>query len=376
MRELLPRLERWRRESRPFALATLVDATGSTPLPVGTAMAVDGRGEVLGAISGGCVDADVAATAEEVLRDGRPVLRRYGPAGSGSGPFDIGLTCGGSVTVWIEPASADGAPWLPALAAAVREGRSVALATRLDGEAPSHLVVLPHGGCGVGSVGDLDNSAVAEARRLLSVGGTGLVRAAEAEGGVFVAAYPSPPLLAIVSWTPVARPLARIGAELGYRPVALEHRPAFAAQAREAGVEVVPGPPGKALRTLRAEGAVDGRSAVVVLTHDPRVDVPVLWEAVAAGAGYLGAMGSAATHLDRSRRLREAGFEEAALAAVHSPIGLALGGRTPAEVATAIAAELVAVRTRHPRTYPSHPPTAAGISPRNPAPRRAVGSGC
>jgi xanthine dehydrogenase accessory factor len=347
MRDLLPRLERWWRESRPFALATLVDAAGSTPLPVGTAMAVDGEGEVLGAISGGCVDADVAATAEDVLLDGRPVLRRYGPAGSGGNPFDVGLTCGGSVTVWVEPASADGAPWLPALAAAVREGRPVALATRLDGAVCAHLVVLPDGG-GEGSVGDLDDSAVAAARRLLPEGGTRLLRAAGPAGdapGVFVAAHASPPLLAIVSWTPVARPLARIGGELGYRPVVLEHRPVFAAQARDAGVKVVPGPPEKALRTLRAEGALDGRSAVVVLTHDARVDVPVLLEAVAAEAGYLGAMGSAATHRDRSRRLREAGLGEAALAAVHSPIGLALGGRTPAEVATAIAAELVAVRT-------------------------------
>nr|WTB34804.1 XdhC family protein [Streptomyces sp. NBC_00830] len=347
MRGLLPRLESWWRRSRPFALATLVDAVGSTPLPAGTAMAVDGEGEMLGAISGGCVDADVASIAEEVLRDGRPVLRRYGPAGSGGGLFDVGLTCGGTVTVWVEPVHGGSASWLPALAAAVREGRPVALATRLDGATPGHLVVLPDGG-GQGSVGDLDDSATTAARRLLPAGGTRLLRVTGPAGdapGVFVAAHASPPLLAIVSWTPVARPLARIGGELGYRPMVLERRPAFAAQARDADVEVMAGPPEKALRTLRTEGTLDGRSAVVVvLTHDAHVDVPVLLEARAAGAGYLGAMGSAATHRDRSRRLRAAGCGEPALAAVHSPIGLALGGRTPAEVATAIAAELVAVR--------------------------------
>ncbi|MFD7282062.1 XdhC family protein [Streptomyces sp. NPDC059862] len=360
MRDILPQLARWWRESRPFALATLVDAAGSTPFPVGTAMAVDGEGTVLGAISGGCVDADVAATAQEVLRDGRPVLRRYGPAGPDSGPFDVGLTCGGTVTVWTEPVPADGARWLPVLAEAVRAGRPVAHAVRLYDTGSSHLVVLPDGGReGSLGTGEADRDAEATARLLLPEGGTAVISTGP-HPDVFVAAHRSPPLLTIVTWTPVAGPLARIGAELGYRPVVLEHRPAFAAQARDAGVEVLPGLPQTGLRTLRGEGTLDRRSAVVVLTHDARIDVPALLEAAEAGVGYLGATGSAATVRDRSGRLRAAGLDEAGCSAIHSPIGLPLGGRAPAEVATAIAAQLVAVR----------------VSQRHPDPRRAVASGC
>jgi xanthine dehydrogenase accessory factor len=360
MRDILPQLAGWWAESRPFALATLVDAAGSTPFPVGTAMAVDGAGAALGAISGGCVDADVAATAQEVLRDGRPVLRRYGPAGPASGPFDVGLTCGGTVTVWIEPVPPDSAWWLPVLAAAVEAGRPAAHAIRLRGSGSRHLVVLPDGGReGSLGAGEVDRDAEAAARSLLPEGGTAVLGSGP-QPDVFVAAHASPPRLAIVTWTPVAGPLARIGGELGYRPIVLEHRPVFAAQARDAGVEVLPGLPQIGLRTLRGEGALDGRSAVVVLTHDARVDVPALLEAVEAGVGYLGAIGSAATVRDRDGRLRDAGLGEAGRAAIHSPIGLPLGGRTPAEVATAIAAQLVAVRVSQP----------------HPGPRRAVGSGC
>jgi xanthine dehydrogenase accessory factor len=360
MRELLPHLEEWRRRSLPFALATLVEAVGSAPLPVGTAMAVDGRGTVLGAISGGCVDADVAATAEDVLREGRAVLRRYGPADtadSADSGLGVGLTCGGTLSVWVEPVTADHNHWLPAVAAAVRRGQPVTLATRLDRDRPGHLVLLP-GGRWAGSIGGdrQDSRAEAAARLLLPEGGSVLLPAepyasagdadgeADARFGVFVAAHAPPPLLLLVSWTPVADHLARMGAQLGYRAVVLEHRPAFGAQAEAAGAEVIPGLPQTTLSSLRREAVLDGRSAVVVLTHDARVDVPALLEAASAGVGYLGAMGSAATHRDRYERLRAAGMDAAVLAGIHSPIGLPLGGRAPAEIATAIAAQLVMAR--------------------------------
>jgi xanthine dehydrogenase accessory factor len=361
MRELLPDLEEWWLRSRPFALATLVEAVGSAPLPVGTAMAADERGAVLGAISGGCVDADVAATAEHVLREGRPELRRYGPADTAddvSGDVSgIGLTCGGTLSVWVEPVVPHRGHWLPAVAVAVRRGRPVTLATRLDPARPGHLVLLPDGSR-TGSIGgdQQDGRARAAARLLLPEGGSVLLPAGsyappgdanedpDARFGVFVTTHAPPPLLLLVSWTPVADHLARMGAQLGYRVVVLEHRPAFGAQAEAAGAEVVPGLPQTTLGSLRREALLDVRSAVVVLTHDARVDVPALLEATSAGVGYVGAMGSAATHRDRHKRLRAAGMDAADLARINSPIGLPLGGRAPAEIATAIAAQLVLAR--------------------------------
>ncbi|GAA4035981.1 XdhC family protein [Allokutzneria multivorans] len=289
MRSAFPEL--LARQGQPAAIATLVDKTGSAPLPIGTAMVVWQDGTVRGWISGGCVDADVVAVAERVLATGRSELREYGPPS----PFGVGLTCGGRLRVLVEPVY----PELLTAAAEVASDRPVVL--RVD---------LETGERGVSW------STRAEGASLV--------------GSAFVASFLPRPRLVVVSSTAVTNPLVRLASELGWRPVVVEHRPVFAAQVL--GAEVVP----------RMSGVeLDRRCAVAVLSHEPAVDVPAIMAAFSAGSAYVGAMGSAATHRDRVRRLREAGAGRADLARLRSPIGLAgVGGRGPVELAVAVAAEL------------------------------------
>ncbi|MYT72954.1 XshC-Cox1 family protein [Streptomyces sp. SID8367] len=327
-------------------MATVVRTVGSAPHPVGTSMLVTADGRVVGSVSGGCVEATVCAVAEEVLAGAGPARETYGV--SADDPFAVGLTCGGTIEVAVREVTADSP--LGRVAADVAARVPVALVTPLDGDGAGLAV----GAAGAsGSLGDprLDRAARDAATGLLARGESGIVRIGEAAPGpdcapereLFVRSFGAPPRLLVFGAVDFARPLVRIGALLGYRATVCDARPAFATPARfpEAAEVVVDRPD----RWLRAhEDLVDASTAICVLTHDTRFDVPVLEIALRGPAGYIGAMGSRRTHEDRLARLRAAGLDAAALARLRSPIGLDLGGRGPEETAVSIAAEIVAAR--------------------------------
>ncbi|WP_037603882.1 XdhC family protein [Streptacidiphilus rugosus] len=351
MRELLPALQRWYASGTEFGLATVVAVTRSAPRAPGAAMAVGPGDEVLGSVSGGCVEGAVFELAKEVVRTGRARLETFGY--SDDDAFAVGLTCGGEISLLVRPVSAALDPAFGAVAASVAEQRPVALATVLDApEGPATVVgavlaVWPERVAGSLGTAGLDAAVTADARGELAQGMTaqrhygphGERRMDQVS--VFLQSFAPPPRLLVFGAIDFAAAVADLGAFLGYRVTVCDARPVFATARRfPPQVEVVVDWPHRYL----AATEVDRSTAICVLTHDPKFDVPVLEVALRTPATYIGVMGGRRTHEDRLRRLREAGVDEAALARLRAPIGLDLGARTPEEVAVSIAAEIVSTR--------------------------------
>lgn len=352
MRDILDQIVKWWDAGEAFGLATVVQTFSSAPREAGAAMAVSLGGEVLGSVSGGCVEGAVYELSGEVRATAQPVLQRYGV--SDDTAFSVGLTCGGIIDIFVEPVSRDEYPELGEIAAAVRAGEPVAVATVLDGPGRigARRVIWPadreprFSGT-LGSGDRLDQAVDDDARGMLAQGLTG-VRRYGPEGerrldqlGVFVQSFAPPPRMLVFGAIDFAAAVARIGKFLGYRVTVCDARPVFATASRFPDAdEVVTDWPHRYLAGI----TTDERTVICVLTHDPKFDVPVLEIALRTPAAYIGAMGSRRTHEDRLDRLREAGMSAEELARLRSPVGLDLGARTPEETAVAIAAELIQLR--------------------------------
>ncbi|MFK0024576.1 XdhC family protein [Streptomyces sp. NPDC090798] len=347
MREILPALERWYAAGSPFGLATVVAVSRSAPRDPGAAMAVGPGDEVVGSVSGGCVEGAVFELAQEVVASGETRLETFGY--SDEDAFAVGLTCGGEITLLIRRVTPAEDPSFAAVADSVAAGRPVTVATVIEGPAPlgATLAVWPDEVAGsLGSTG-LDVAVTADARGELAQGAT-IRRHYGAHGErredavtVFLHSFAPPPRMLVFGAIDYAAAVARIGDFLGYRVTVCDARPVFATAKRfPAGVEVVVDWPHRYLRGT----TTDARTVICVLTHDPKFDVPLLEEALRRPAAYIGAMGSRRTHDDRRKRLIDAGLSEGELSRLRSPVGLDLGARTPEEVAVSVAAEIVALR--------------------------------
>jgi xanthine dehydrogenase accessory factor len=356
MGEIAFRLRDWLTEDIPFAVATVVDVGGSAPRRPGAMMAVDTGGRVLGSVSGGCVEGVVYEAAMEAIKTGVPGLHRFGF--SDGDAFEVGLTCGGTVEIFVQPyIEAESRRRMLALVDAVAADEPVALATVIGG-APEHvgaeLIVTPEGTDGMldaprdGNPAQPLLAAVAEDARGLLARGVSAVRHYGARGqrrmndvSVFIDTFAPQARFLVFGATDYAAATARVGAFLGYRVTVCDARPVFTTPERfPAADEVVRAWPHEYLANTR----VDERTVVCVLTHEPRFDIPLLLAALRTPAGYIGVMGSRRTHEDRVARLRAEGVDEADLARLASPIGLDLGARTPEETAVSIAAEIIRSR--------------------------------
>jgi xanthine dehydrogenase accessory factor len=358
VREVLQELLRWWQEGRTVGLATVVGTWQSAPRQPGAAMVVGPDGTVVGSVSGGCVEADVYALAEAAVADGTPVLRRYGV--SDSDAVAVGLTCGGLLDVFVEPVSRATFPELADVAAMVAEGRPVALATVVEHPDPDRvgrrLVVRPGAGPGPDRTGTLgsaraDAAVADDALGLLAAGQAELLGygpEGERRGtgmAVFVSSLAPRPRMLVFGASDFAAAVTRVGAFLGYRVTVCDARRLFATASRFPDAdEIVLDWPHRYLATEAAAGRLDSRTALCVLTHDPKFDGPLLEVALRLPVGYVGAMGSRRTHQARLDQLRAAGLTESELSRLASPIGLDLGARTPEETAISVAAEIVSSR--------------------------------
>ncbi|MFL6139183.1 MAG: XdhC family protein [Frankiaceae bacterium] len=347
MRDVLAAVRRWYDAGERFAVATVVAVRGSAPRDPGAAMAVNERGEVVGSVSGGCVEGAVYETASEALRSGRSVVETYGI--SDDDALAVGLTCGGSLDVLVRPVDPAAEPALAGVLAAVELAEPVAVATVVGGPAPVGAWLAAWPDRTAGSLGNegLDVAVTDDARGLLAQGMTATRhygRRGERrrdEVAVFVQSYLPPPRMLVFGAIDFAAAVARIGTFLGYHVTVCDARPVFATRKRFPDAhEVVCEWPHRYLAATQ----VDERTVICVLTHDPKFDVPVLELALRGPAAYVGAMGSRRTHDDRLQRLRAAGLGEAELARLSSPVGLDIGARTPEETAVSIAAEIVQLR--------------------------------
>lgn len=338
-------------DGAPFALATVVATWSSAPRGPGARMLVRTDGTAVGSLTGGCVEADVHARALEVLDGGSAQLVRYGVSDDDAGA--VGLTCGGTVDVFVQRVDDVGA--LRVFSRSVGDGVPVALATVVahdDGPAGA-AVVVGRDGVLAGSTGStrLDDALAHDAAGLLAVGRTEELTYGD-DGSrqgvgirVLVEVVAAPPRLIIAGVTDFAAATATLAGFLGYRVTLCDARAAFATHERFPDVhEVVVDRPDHYLTAELAQGRVDAKTVVLVLTHEPRFDEPLLEVALEADLAFVGAMGSRRTHAHRLRRLRDRGVSAQALARMRSPLGLDLGGRTPRETALSVLAEVVAAR--------------------------------
>jgi xanthine dehydrogenase accessory factor len=338
----------WLRDGRRVAAGLLVGIDGSAPLDVGASMYVDADGAIEGSVTGGCVESAVAQEAIALLAgDGQPWLVTYGISDELAGT--VGLMCGGTVHIFLHelrPESHDAI--LRGLEAVVEE-RPSAVATLLDGpHAGAKLFVDAHSRTGtLGGPGLLDANVEREARGLVAHGRT-TVRHFGEDGStlgtglrVQVTAHAEPPRMVIFGAIDFSAALARIASGLGYRVTIADPRRAFLDSPRFAAfAEAVAGWPDDVFRTLRP----GPRDAVLVFTHDAKLDVPALMSAFATDAGYIGALGSRQTTADREERLRAAGATDADLERVYAPCGLDIGAATVEGTAIAVLAEMTAHR--------------------------------
>ncbi len=319
MREVLSILEEWSRNGTRAALATVVSVEKSAPRGPGSIMALSADGQIVGSVTGGCVEPDVVLAAEEVLAGGAPQLREYGIADEDA--FAVGLPCGGEVRIFVEAMDAD---VIGRLADAVRDEGSLGVITRIAGPDIGERVVT-----------DADG-ADDEAAALIRGGYSGTIGTGDDER--FVLSFGARPRMYVFGAIDFASSLATLGKFMGYHVTVCDARAAFVTKERfpDADEIVVAWP-----QELLADAPVDERTAICILTHDAKFDGPALHAALKTRAGYIGAMGSRRTVARREERLRREGLTDAAFARIHSPIGLGISSKTPEEVAVAIGAQII-----------------------------------
>ncbi|MGI8749475.1 MAG: XdhC family protein [Thermoleophilaceae bacterium] len=345
-------VQAWKRRGERVAVATVVGVKRSAPRPPGAKMAVNGSGEVSGAVSGGCVEGAVVEAAGRVLAGGGPSLMHFGIADSEA--WDVGLPCGGEIDVWVEEhvereehtrtGSAPRISVKPAaefarLVATQRRGAVVAV---VAGEGLGDKLLVRDDGTQSGGLGtpELDRAG-AEAGRELMWAERSEMREVQGASLFVDATYPAPRLVVFgaVDYTAA---LCRLARAAGWRPYVCDPRSQFATPARFPGAEqVVTAWPGEAFEAI---GGIDRATYVAVLTHDPKLDDAALGIALRSDAAYVGAMGSRRAQEARRERLLALGLEEDALDRLSAPIGLDLGAAGPEETALSIMAEVVAVR--------------------------------
>jgi xanthine dehydrogenase accessory factor len=309
-------------------------------------MAVSAAGDISGSVSGGCVEAAVAETALEVIRTGVPRLLEFGVADEDA--WAVGLSCGGRIQVFVERVPEAGTAAVNAIAAidaAVRADERVSRAVVVRGTGLGASMAFTDGGVVTGSLGSpaRDEALLAQARGR-PAGGDASLLSLDAGGDlclVFVSEVRPRPELVIFGAVHIAVALVALARTLGFRTAVVDPRSAFATRERFADADVLLDAwPDQPLPGVR----LDARSAVVVLSHDPKIDVPALQVALARPVAYVGALGSASTQRKRAAALAREGVTADQMSRLHAPIGLRIGARTPEEIALAILAEIVAVR--------------------------------
>ncbi|CAN5559239.1 XdhC family protein [soil metagenome] len=355
MRHLFEELEQWRVARTRCVLARVVALDGSGPRSVGAAMAVSEHGEVIGSVSGGCVESAVVTESLDVMSTGEPRVVAFGY--SDDDAFAVGLTCGGTIHLFLEPLDwAAGAgladpTTFATILGHVTAGRPVLLASVTEGSVPGSTLVTAGDVADCGTLGDAELDRVVRRDTLgdLQAGSSGVRhygpqgQRGELDVTVFVESFAPPPRMFVFGAVDFAAALSSVAKLLGYDVAVCDAREVFATERRfPAADRVVVEWPHRLIRAL--DPSPGPRDAICVLTHDHKFDVPALVAALDTDVAYIGAMGSRRTQSEREQRLRDEGVTDEQMARIHGPIGLDLGGRTPEETAVAIVAEIIAAR--------------------------------
>lgn len=322
--EILEKAMAWHMAGRGAAVATVIETWGSAPRPVGSQLAMSGDAELVGSVSGGCVEGAVVAEALEALEDGKCRILEYGI--SDDDAFAVGLACGGTIRVMVEPVGV-GEGLQPEILAEITKARAarlnIALETNVETWARKIIRYQDDK--------DLFNSGLSGFRKT--------------QNTTFVNLSNLQLQIAIVGGVHIAQPLCQIVATMGMDAAIIDPREAFANRERFPNVRLINEWPDAALEAF----GLHSNTAVVTLTHDPKLDDPALAVALRSEAFYIGALGSTRTHAKRVERLTEQGFSPEEIARIDAPVGLDIGAKSPSEIAVSIAAELTE-RLRRPDT--------------------------
>ncbi len=331
MRDILEDVEQWLAAGKEVALATVVQTWGSSPRQVGAKMAFTAVADLVGSVSGGCVEGAVISAGQEVLAGAAPQLLRFGVADETA--WEVGLACGGAISVWVERLDA---ALFAFLRPRLQAQQVVRLITLLSGPNTGQKLAFDDAGAQVGQLGEGQETAVSLAHSLSTSQLVTLPDGAEA----FVEVLRPAPLLVLVGGVHIAVALAALAKTLAYRVVIIDPRRAFGSATRFPQVDrLLQAWPQQAL----AEVELGPETAVALLSHDPKIDDPALKILLTSNVGYIGALGSRKTHANRVARLRAMGFDDAAISRIHAPIGLDIGAQTPEEIALSILAQIVKV---------------------------------
>ena len=303
---------RWHRDGTGAALATVIETWGSAPRPVGSQLVISGQGDIMGSVSGGCVEGAVVVEALEALETGAPRLLEYGV--SDDEAFAVGLACGGTIRILVEPVG-DALPEALLEELVSRTNARQAVAYEVDTESWARRLVGPDEAYAERFISD--KSGFEDAR--------------------FIAIHNPPLRMAIIGAVHIAQPLVTMARLAGFDPVLIDPREAFASETRFPGETLVHDWPDEAMQAF----APDHRCAVVTLSHDPKIDDPALLEALKSDAFYIGALGSTRTHAKRVDRLGKEGVSAEDITRIHAPVGLDIGGKSPAEIAVSIMAQII-----------------------------------
>jgi xanthine dehydrogenase accessory factor len=333
-------IENWLTQGRSIALATVVQTWGSSPRQAGAKMGITADLSIIGSVSGGCVEAAVIDAALESLNDQRPRLLHFGV--SDDTAWDVGLACGGKISVYVEPLDIN---WWQAASDAMRQNRTFVTISIIDGPDAGQKVVISAGTGEVYASAGLSqeqHTTLAQAgQTAIDRGSTKRTQLANADVLIDVL-HPSPKLI-IVGGAHVAMALHYFARQLGFRVVLVDPRRAFATRERFPEAELIlHSYPDKAF----AEIGLDSQTYIAILTHDPKIDDPALHTALPANVPYVGLLSSQRSHQQRTERLIAGGINPQLLAQIHVPIGLDIGAKTPEEIALCIMAQIVATRNR------------------------------
>lgn len=338
MLDILDTVQTWLNKKRPVALATVVSTWGSAPRVSGSKMAVTADMAMIGSVSGGCVENAVIQEALDGLQDGKPRLLQFGV--SDDTAWDVGLTCGGKISIYVEPLDTE---FWQIAADLVRRDSPYAAVTILEGNLAGKKVLVGSDGDGLYTSDGLAPNQIAmladAAHQSLQTGQTKACTVAEFN--VLIEVYVPRPRLIIVGGAHIAMALQKFAQQLGFQVMLIDPRKAFATPERFPDVtQILHTYPDKALLQI----GLTAETYLAVLTHDPKIDDPALRTALPAGVRYIGILSSRRTHEKRLERLTVQGVDTNLFDQIRTPIGLNIGAKTPEEIALSIMAEIIAVK--------------------------------
>lgn len=318
----LDQLALWAREGRGVALATVAATWGSSPRPVGSHMAVADTADFAGSVSGGCIEGAVVEAAQAAIASGKPRMLEYGVTNEAA--WEVGLACGGRIQVFVQPK--------PQVLDALQTARAAKRLCAVVTDTVSGAQLLVDGDTLSGEL-CLSDDELLDVRARIATDKSGIARY-----GYLVRVYAPQPRMIIVGAVHIAQALAPMARTAGFEVTVIDPREGFAKSGALAGIKAIVAWPDEAMADVKP----DARTAVVTLTHDPKLDDPALAAALKSDAFYIGALGSKKTHAKRLERLAEAGFTPGDTARINGPVGLDINALTPAEIAVSILAQVIA----------------------------------